>query len=157
MISIFIKNLRFFIQEKVYEIQDSKFHGFAPKHLQKWRPCEHLQKWSPPESDVFIDFKIVSDFYHFQKISLVNTTFPMACPWDVDVYNIPVNVVHPSITCPVETPFFGWNTPVWEVSRWAASCVPKNLRFFLKILIVGVESIATTFVWIQVLTRNPLR
>ena len=81
----------------------------------------------------------------------------MSCPWDVDVYNISVNVVHPSITCLVETAFFGQNTPVWEVSRWAASCLPKNLRFFLKILIVGVESIATTFVWIQVLARNPLR
>ena len=59
------------------------------------------------ESDVFIDSKVVNDFKYFQKISLVNTTFPMSCLWYVDVYNISVNVVHPSITCLVETPFFG--------------------------------------------------
>ena len=61
-ISIFRKNLRFFVQEKVYKIEDQKFHGFGPKHLQKCRLSEHLQKCRPAKSDVFIDFKVVSDF-----------------------------------------------------------------------------------------------
>ena len=62
MKSIFRKNIRFFVQEKVYEIQDSKFHGFAPKclHFEAFHGCLHFE--APPESDVFIDFKVVSDF-----------------------------------------------------------------------------------------------
>ena len=54
MIGIFRKNLRFFVQEKVYEIQDQKFHGFAPKCLHFDAPRGCLQIDAQPESDVFI-------------------------------------------------------------------------------------------------------
>ena len=56
MIDIFRIDLRFFVHEKVYEVEDSKFHGFAPKCLQIEAPYGCLQIEAPPESDVFIDF-----------------------------------------------------------------------------------------------------
>ena len=65
-ISIFRKNLGFFVQEKVYKIEDQKFHGFGPKHLQK---C------CPPESDVFIGFKclyLIKSRYGFLKFKSGN-------------------------------------------------------------------------------------
>ena len=62
MIDIFRIDLRFFVHEKVYEVEVSKFHGFAPKRLQIEAPYRCLQIEAPPESDVFIDFKVVSDF-----------------------------------------------------------------------------------------------
>ena len=60
-ISIFRKNLRFFIQEKVYKIEDQKFHGFGPKSLHFEAFNESLQIEANTESDVFIDSKVVSD------------------------------------------------------------------------------------------------
>ena len=57
MIDIFRIDLRFFDHEKVYEIQDSKFHGFAPKRLHFDASHGRLHFDASPESDVFIEFK----------------------------------------------------------------------------------------------------
>ena len=53
MIDIFRIDFRFFIHEKVYEIQDSKFHGFAPKRLHFEVSNGRLHFEVSPESDVF--------------------------------------------------------------------------------------------------------
>ena len=60
-ISIFGKNLRFFVQEKVYKIEVPKFYGFAPKSLHFEAINGSLQIEANTESDVFIDSKVVSD------------------------------------------------------------------------------------------------
>ena len=56
MIGIVRIDIRFFMYEKKYEIQDTKFHGFAPKCLHFEAPNGCLQIEAPLESDVFIDF-----------------------------------------------------------------------------------------------------
>ena len=59
--------------------------------------------------------------------------------------------------CSVKTPFFCQFTMIWEVSRKAVSFHPNNFILNQSIPTILLLSIPTTFVFIRVLTRNPLR
>ena len=191
MIDIFRIDFRFFIHEKVYEVRDSKFHGFAPKRLHFDASHGRLHFDASPKSDVFIEIKRLQLYLKLMsttatsqaQISFVECLqHPFRAQWDVygslsgadGLHGTSTTAFQSSAGCllwiskrncdamdskclSMKTTLFCQNTSIWEVSSLVASWLPKNLISILKISIIALLSIPTTFVCIQVLTRNPLR